>query len=192
MPAINNVFFNARDVDASASSSDDQPTPWTFPNIPGWVGYLALAVAIIFMVATLVCVVYFARKYSAKWLRHVPEHKPRHTLSKSEIRRLKVGKLPREIIAPPPRAHIAAAPPVVNDKRAPRPASTIVQPPRAHIAAPAPPVVEDALHRITRNNTLKNQRRAAQLVKKPEVAQMAEVAVAPPLQPILRPEGARW
>ncbi|KAJ7171071.1 hypothetical protein C8R46DRAFT_1032756 [Mycena filopes] len=108
MPAITNVFFNARDVDASVNDVPEPPAPWTLANIPGWVGYLALAVAIIFMVVLLIGVVYYAHKYSAKWLRQVPEHKPSQTLSASEIRRLKLGKPPRETIVPPPRAHMGA------------------------------------------------------------------------------------
>ncbi|KAJ7020175.1 hypothetical protein C8F04DRAFT_1196998 [Mycena alexandri] len=169
-----NYLLIARDVDASATSSDstsavpaeptsssspsffDAPPP---PNIPGWVCYIVIA---IFSVLLLVAI-HFMYKQSEKYLASrgdLTELKKPYKLSPSEKRQLSLGKLPRPTIAPPPSAHIAA---VEN---------------AAHSA-------EDALFHVTATNTLKNQRRAAQVLEKPDM-------VAPPLPPILRPAGARW
>ncbi|KAJ7729758.1 hypothetical protein B0H16DRAFT_1775601 [Mycena metata] len=167
MSPINHLFV-PRDVDASATSSDstsasptssspsvfDGPPP---PNIPGWVGWLILAIFIILLMMAIRLMYKESNEYLAKRGDRFEPTK-RYKLSPSEKRQLSLGKLPRPTIAPPPAAHIAVA-----DNA-------------AHSA-------EDALFHVTATNTLKNQRRAAQVFQKADM-------VAPPLPPILRPAGA--
>ncbi|KAJ7729785.1 hypothetical protein B0H16DRAFT_1734084 [Mycena metata] len=167
-----NYLLIARDVDASATSSDStsassaQPTSSSSPfdappppNIPGWVGGLILAIFVILLMVGIRLMYKESNEYLVK-RGDLFEPTKRYKLSPSEKRQLSLGKVPRPTIAPPPAAHIAAA-----DNA-------------AHSA-------EDALFHVTATNTLKNQRRAAQVFEKPDM-------VAPPLPPILRPAGARW
>jgi hypothetical protein len=85
---------------------------------------------------------------------------------------------------PPPKTKSAAS---STDTLVNGWAAAIAPPPPVYRAAGdnAAPESEYARLHITRANTLKNQRRAVQVIAKPPMVELS-------LPPILRPEGALW
>ncbi|KAJ7474124.1 hypothetical protein FB451DRAFT_1174641 [Mycena latifolia] len=136
-------FIAARDVDSSSTSSA-VPTPTSSTSsesgsaaqIPGWVGYIAIAV----LACILLFVLYFAiaRPRSGSKQRvslYNSDSKTKSASSSNETLVNGLGEIPA--IAEPAAAYTAAA-----DNAAPG--------------------AEDALFHRTRPNTVKNQRRAVQ------------------------------
>ncbi|KAJ6460982.1 hypothetical protein C8R45DRAFT_941464 [Mycena sanguinolenta] len=187
-------FFFARDVDASSASAAPAATPsfvnpldtgYTGPNIPIWVAYI---VAFLVLCAIIV-LCYFARKASLVWLKQVPElPKPKKTSSAEALKKLKLlsGRATSTTQLPPPMytAQMKESRAAMNPPSQDKPASWVTEKPIHSIPAPPPAYVKGpadsalphshyALGRITRTNTLKNQRRTAQVFAKAPAAELA-------------------
>ncbi|KAJ7776246.1 hypothetical protein B0H16DRAFT_1449684 [Mycena metata] len=157
-----NYLFVARDVDASATSSDsvsDVPEPTSSspsffnapppPNIPGWVGWLVLAIFVVLLMVVIHFVYKESTEYTASLEKPIVPTRPSE-LSPNEKRRLSLGKVPRPIIAPPLPAHIAAAKNAAHT-------SCRVKPDM--IAPPLPPIRWPASARCTRKKTRRQHAR---------------------------------
>ncbi|KAJ7201505.1 hypothetical protein B0H12DRAFT_1081026 [Mycena haematopus] len=148
------TFFSTRDVDTSSDSA--VPTP--APSVPIWVAYV---VAFLVLCAILV-LCYFLRKFSCVVERCVACHSERRAQGEnlsSVTKRLKVisGRATSTTSPPPPGTLASAEGVRLPDSRY-------------------------ALGHITRFNTLKNQRDAAQVFAKPH-----RTVDAAPLPPTLCP-----
>ncbi|KAJ6461034.1 hypothetical protein C8R45DRAFT_537860 [Mycena sanguinolenta] len=188
-------FFLDLDVDASSASAAPAATPsfvnppdtgYTGPNIPIWVAYI-VAFLVLCAIIVLCC---FARKTSFVWLKQVPElPKLKNTSATNALKKLKLlsGRVTSTIHLPPPmytqmKEFRAAINPPSQDKPASlvteKPVHSLPAPPPAHFRGPADSALPDSHYtlrvgRITRTNTLKNQRRTAQVFAKAPAVELA-------------------
>ncbi|KAJ7185142.1 hypothetical protein B0H12DRAFT_1081024 [Mycena haematopus] len=177
------TFFSTRDVDTSSDSA--VPTP--APSVPIWVAYV---VAFLVLCAILV-LCYFLRKNSLVWVERVRQlnAEPKEKISAQSLKRLKVisGRA-TSTTSPPPPGYTGQIKESVAQRAVDASDHSIAPAPPAYVKSAEGVRLPDsryALGHITRFNTLKNQRDAAQVFAKPH-----RTVDAAPLPPTLCPAEA--